>query len=91
MTVYEIYRNAERKLDRNEITLGEFNKLVEIEVEPVRHGHWIHRHYITGNRDSIEMFVCSECREEFSYDAETGVSITDYNVCPNCGARMDKE
>ena len=52
------------------------------DVQPVRHGHWINRHY----RD-ITMKVCSECLEEFSYDAETGVS--EYNYCPNCGARME--
>ena len=44
-------------------------------------GKWHRRFY-----PQIEMMVCSECQEEFSYDAETG--IRDYNYCPNCGADM---
>ena len=52
-----------------------------------RKGHWIKR-YIIGKRN-IEMIVCSECGEEFSYDAETGVSHYDY--CPNCGAKMEEQ
>ena len=44
-------------------------------------GKWHQRFY-----PQIEMMVCSECNNEFSYDAETGVR--DYNFCPNCGADM---
>ena len=29
MTIAEIYENAKRKLDKNEITLGEFNAIVD--------------------------------------------------------------
>ena len=47
-------------------------------------GHWINRHIIANT--SIDMIVCSECGEEFSYDAETGIS--EYNYCPNCGEKM---
>ena len=50
-------------------------------------GHWINRHIIA-NR-SIDIIGCSECGEEFSYDAETGIS--EYNYCPNCGAKMERE
>ena len=46
-------------------------------------GKWHRRFY-----PHVEMIVCSECQEEFSYDAETGVR--DYNYCPNCGASMMK-
>lgn len=49
-------------------------------------GHWINRHIIANT--SIDMIVCSECGEEFSYDVETGIS--EYNYCPNCGARMSE-
>ena len=49
-------------------------------------GHWINRHIIANT--GIDMIVCSECGEEFSYDAETGIS--EYNYCPNCGARMSE-
>jgi hypothetical protein len=47
-------------------------------------GKWHRRFY-----PQVEMMVCSECQEEFSYDAETGVR--DYNYCPNCGAYMRGE
>ena len=47
-------------------------------------GHWINRHIIANK--TIDMIVCSECGEEFSYDAETGIS--EYKYCPNCGAKM---
>ena len=58
-------------------------------VSPVRpKGKWIMRHHIDENRQGFNMWICSECREEFSYDAETGVGITDANFCPNCGADM---
>lgn len=50
-------------------------------------GHWFKRCYI-GARD-VTVQVCSNCRSEWSYDAETGVS--DYNFCPNCGADMRGE
>lgn len=48
-------------------------------------GKWINQHIIYDNA-TIDFKVCSECRYEFSYDAETGVS--DANYCPNCGAKM---
>lgn len=47
-------------------------------------GKWHQRFY-----PKVEMMVCSECGNEFSYDAETGVR--DYNFCPNCGADMRGE
>lgn len=47
-------------------------------------GKWHSRIY-----SKIEMFVCSECQHEYSYDAETGEQF--YNYCPNCGAKMEVE
>ena len=55
-----------------------------LEQEP-KTGHWINQHVVYANA-TIDFKVCSECRYEFSYDAETGVS--DANYCPNCGCRM---
>ena len=51
-------------------------------------GKWINQYQIYGDI-AIDMKVCSECRYEFSYDAETGISNANY--CPNCGARMEVE
>lgn len=38
MTIAEIYEKAKRKLDNNEITIGEFSKIVDVEVEQTK---WI--------------------------------------------------
>lgn len=59
------------------------------DVAPVRRGHYHKRCYYREATKSydIEMKVCSECVAEWSFDAETGVS--DYNYCPNCGAKME--
>lgn len=54
-----------------------------------RTGKWITQHVIGGR--NCEMIVCSNCREEFSYDAETGIQIDNYDYCPNCGAKMEGE
>ena len=49
-----------------------------------RKGHWIKRFYTQSSGESLEMHVCSKCRQEYSYDAETGES--EDNFCPNCGS-----
>lgn len=53
-------------------------------------GKWIRRRYINGTdwSKSFDMYVCSNCYEEFSWDAETGISMDNYNTCPNCTADM---
>ena len=57
-------------------------------VTPTRpKGRWIKRWYDSGEKE-FHMIVCSECQEEFSYDAETGISMDNYNTCPNCMADM---
>lgn len=58
---------------------------IEALKEERTHGEWIRRHYITDTK-SFDMYVCSNCGEEFSYDAETGVSMNNYNTCPKCGS-----
>ena len=47
-------------------------------------GMWISQWF-----KGIQFHVCSECRKEFSYDNETGVSMDIYDYCPNCGAKME--
>lgn len=51
-----------------------------VDVEPVRHGHWIFN-----PKDAIEMMFtlpkCSKCGAE---SADSG------NYCSNCGAKMDE-
>lgn len=38
-----------------------------------------------------EYYYCSECREEYSYDGETGIKMNNYKFCPNCGVKMEVE
>ena len=48
---------------------------------------WIHRRVIAKDR-SFDIVVCFNCQAEFSWDAETGVCMDNYKICPNCGADM---
>lgn len=75
MILSKVYEDAERRLERNEITLGEFERLVDIEVIEPKRGKWIDR------SDGIEgaWNYCSVCGEQ---------AIDLYDFCPNCGADM---
>ena len=76
MLLSKVYEDAERRLNRNEITLGEFQKLVDIEVVEPKQGEWIDIHYNGfGNRSGY----CNQCG--FNGEATWG-------FCPNCGAKM---
>ena len=47
-------------------------------AEEVRYGKWI---------NDGDCFHCSVCNKAFGFLSEKCVS----NICPNCGAKMDKE
>lgn len=85
----ELYDGCEGLHVPVEVVIQNIKDMPTIEAEPVRHGHWNKRYYQMPDGSNLEMFWCSNCREEFSYDAETGISITDSNYCPHCGSRMD--
>lgn len=53
------------------------------DAAPVRYGSWVNA-YISG----IHHYRCTECGE---YIEATWTANFEYNFCPNCGARMDKE
>ena len=58
------------------------NKLVQTDVEPVRHGEWIHHHYDSGEYDLVDdKWYCSECHMCGEYRRSW--------YCPSCGAKMD--
>lgn len=79
MILSKIYEDAENRLERNEITLGEFERLVDIEVIEPKRGEWVlssDGYGYIGN----PVYKCSVCGW---WDEQTP-----YNFCPNCGADM---
>lgn len=75
MILSKVYEDAENRLERNEITLGEFERLVDIEVIEPKRRRWI------SNHDGY--WICSECGLRVLIYAKG-------NFCPNCGADMRK-
>ena len=63
-----------------------FKKVVEdahaIEVEPVRHGEWVHTDKAASWKSKDE---CGECH----YHTADRIDLSCFNYCPNCGAKMD--
>ena len=60
-------------------------KQIKSALSEQRTGHWITQWNAVHQK---EYYYCSECREEFSYDGETGIKMNDYDFCPNCGCPM---
>ena len=58
------------------------NQFPSTDVTPVRHGRWEQPGYACGETE----FQCSECKQ-----TEWRTSITRFNFCPFCGAKMDAE
>ena len=81
MILSKVYEDAEHRLERNEITLGEFERLVDIEVIEPKRGEWKWRLADNGWKD----IYCSECGYTKNVDIHVHL---DWNFCPNCGADM---
>ena len=89
MDAIKIYEDASRKLDRSEITLGEFEQMIAPlrSVEQLKHGHWEY--------DGSACY-CSECKKSAHKDYNKwdvfspGVWILS-DFCPHCGADMRGE
>lgn len=80
MILSKVYEDAERRLERNEITLGEFERLVDIEVIEPKRGEWIEWIDCEG-----EVFwKCSACGQV----SEASAADILYKFCPFCGADM---
>ena len=84
MNAVEIYEKAESRLNRNEITVGEFEEQIAVlkDVAPVTHGRWVQ----IGYDKAMDRITCSCCMEYWNIienNTET------FNYCPNCGAKMD--
>ena len=58
------------------------------DVVKVRHGRW---EKSEDNYYSLNLVKCSVCHEEWCFEIDDDVKDLNYNYCPNCGAKMDKE
>lgn len=73
------------------VALGALDILPSVNLQPktgqqafhVMKGKWMTQWNAAHQK---EYYYCSECREEFSYDGETGIKMNDYKYCPNCGS-----
>ena len=75
--------------DKDEWKSAEIPDLIKAHNARPR-GVWISRSYYrpSTKQYDCEMTICSECKEEYSYDSETGIDMINYSFCPNCGADM---
>ena len=80
MILSKVYEDAERRLERNEITLGEFERLVDIEVIEPKRGEW--KEWI--DCEGEVFWKCSACGQA----SEASAAGILYKFCPFCGADM---
>lgn len=77
--------NDERAAQIFEDCISELMAIPAADVAEVRHGRWVEyprAHY----------FKCSECKYTVPYRKAIFVNGNrEYDYCPSCGARMDKE
>lgn len=62
--------------------VGHIDVLPRVDARPVVHGRWI------PSTLSVRQFRCSICRE---WTIKHSPDAPNFNYCPNCGAKMDKE
>ena len=63
------------------------NRIPAADVAEVRHGKWIQPHW----KNSNYCCDCSECGREAMHADYQWDKNGIYPICPNCGAKMDKE
>ena len=61
----------------------------KVEVEPIRHGHWVEVEIPHTLPYELNVYKCSECTH-LTYDNRFTLAGR-YRYCPNCGTRMDEE
>lgn len=85
MNAIKIIRDADCNLDYNEITLGEYEKLIEAlkDVRPVVHGRWLG----CDTQCGIACSVCGTPVDDFCCSIDYIDLKYEPNFCPNCGAR----
>ena len=83
---------AEKIAEKHGIPLGDlidtFAEIPAADVVEVRHGRW---EKSEDNYYSLNLVKCSVCHEEWWFEIDDDVKDLNYNYCPNCGCKMDKE
>ena len=83
---------AEKIAEKHGIRIADlcdtFGDIPAADVAPVRHGRW---EKSEDNYYSLNLVKCSVCHEEWCFEIDDDVKDLNYNYCPNCGAKMDKE
>lgn len=64
------------------VDVSDIENFPAADVAPVRHGRWIHTDWAY-NWTCLD--ECSRC----GYHDRDRKNLSDYNYCPNCGAKMD--
>lgn len=81
----EIYDTDKHKWSEDaEDILKEISEARTVDVEPIRHGHWIKVETPHTSPYELNIYKCSEC------DAHLFAVVDGYRYCPNCGALMDE-
>ena len=79
--------NDERAAQIFEDCISELMAIPAADVAEVRHGRWVNPHW----RNSDFACNCSACGVEAIHREYRWHERGIYPICPNCGARMDKE
>lgn len=79
------YCSTSSKIDFGDV-IRLINSELTADVQEVRHGKWIY----DGSDIGWANYKCSFCGECFVLEAGTPQE-NEYNFCPHCGAKMDKE
>lgn len=83
MTYLDLVRDADRKLDTGEITLGEYERMIEPLKREMR-GKWKPIGW------SGRIHKCNQCGNMLDFGG-VNAGRGDANFCPSCGADMREE
>ena len=91
MTKEEITKAVDNlKKIRKQFNKYEFTHSIDLAIDVLKEqerptGEWI------VVEKMLNIWACSNCKEEYCSETGGTPSQWDYNYCPNCGARMEAE
>lgn len=60
--------------------------LPSVDVAEIKHGKWEYTALVDCELSEVK---CSNCKFKITSTADIAVEFSEYNFCPNCGARMN--